>query len=184
LNTSRRDFFKISLLGSAVLLVGSGLSNVLLAKSVNVSVTDRLSFLQPIDAEFLLALAPSILSSNFSGNNTAAVNNKANQRLLKSIDQQIMSLGEHSQKQLRQLFDLLTSSTLRYLAGAPISDWSTASTKQIEDFLMGWKNSVFALKRTGYGSLVKLLTMNWYTQAENYHQAGYPGPPKIYLLQE
>jgi len=101
-----------------------------------------------------------------------------------AIDKQIMSLGEHSQKQLRQLFNLLTSSTLRYLAGGPVNQWSTASTEQVNSFLLGWKNSMFALKRTGYAALGKLITMSWYTQAENYQQAGYPGPPKIYLPQE
>ena len=175
LNSSRRDFFKVSLLGSAVLFVGSSLSIALLAKSVNAPVAENYRFLKPSDADFLLALAAVMLKNNYP----VTSGNSAKQRLLIGIDQQIMSLGEHSRKQLRQLFDLLTSSTLRYLAGAPINNWSTASSEQVNSFLLGWKNSMFALKRTGYASLAMLITMNWYTQAENYQQAGYPGPPKI-----
>jgi len=178
-NTSRRDFFKVSLLGSAALLVGSGLSTLVLAKS-NKNALANFNFLRPSDAEFLLALAPVILKNNYPG----TLGLKAGQRLLSAIDKQIASLSEHSRNQLRRLFDLLTSSTLRYLAGAPINDWSTAPIKQIENFLHGWKNSMFSLKRTGYASLGKLLSISWYAQAENYQQAGYPGPPKVYPPQD
>jgi hypothetical protein len=178
-NTSRRDFFKVSLLGSAALLIGSGFSTLVLAKS-NRKPLPKFNFLRPSDAEFLLALAPVILRNNYPG----ILGLKADQRLLFTIDKQITSLSEHSRNQLRRLFDLLTSSTLRYLAGASINDWSTAPIEQIESFLQGWKNSMFSLKRTGYASLGKLLTISWYAQTDNYQQAGYPGPPKTYPPQD
>jgi len=178
-NTSRRDFFKVSLLGSAALLVGGGLSNLVLAKS-NKNALANFNFLRQTDAMFLLALAPVLLKGNYPG----TLGLKADQRLLSAIDKQISSLSEHSRNQLRRLFDLLSSSTLRYLAGASINDWSTAPIEQIESFLQGWKNSMFALKRTGYASLGKLLSISWYAQAENYQQAGYPGPPKVYPPQD
>ena len=180
LNTSRRAFFKVSLLGSAVLFIGSSLSTVLLSQSSHSSEQDNFRFLRPVDVAFLLALAPAVLKANFP----ARLGEKANYRLLIAIDQQVSSLAEHSQQQLRQLFDLLTSSSLRYFTGAPTGDWSTVSTEKIDDFLLGWKNSMFSLKRTGYAALVKLISMSWYSQAENYQQAGYPGPPKIYLPEE
>jgi hypothetical protein len=173
-NTSRRDFFKVSLLGSAALLIGSSLSTLVLARSNN-NVLPNFDFLNPSDVEFLLALAPAILKANYPG----LLGRKASQRLLVAIDQQIMALSDHSRKQLRQLFDLLTSSTLRYLAGSPTNDWSTASITEVENFLQGWKNSMFTLKRTGYAALGKLITMSWYVHAENNSQAGYPGPPKV-----
>jgi len=179
LNTSRRDFFKVSLLGSVVLLVGSSVSTLVLAKS-NHNVLPDFNFLRPSDAEFLLALAPVMLKANYPG----ILGRKASQRLLFSIDKQISSLSVHSRKQLRQLFDLLTSSTLRYFAGASINDWSVAPIEQIEGFLQGWKNSMFSLKRTGYSALGRLVIMSWYAQPENNLQAGYPGPPKIYSPQE
>jgi len=179
LDTSRRGFLKFSFLGSAALLIGSSLSTVVLAKA-NDNVLPEFDFLRTSDAEFLLALAPVLLKANYPGK----LGQKADQRLLLAIDRQIAALSEHSRKKLRQLFDLLTSSTLRYFAGATINDWSTAPSKEIEGFLQGWKNSIFALKRTGYAALSKLLTMSWYAMAENHSQAGYPGPPKIYPPQE
>jgi len=179
-NTSRREFFKISLLGSAVLLLGSSLSTVMLAKPDHASSKQNYSFMRPLDIEFFLALTPAILNIN----NLEALGEKTQRQFISTIDRQIASLDEHSQKNLRQLFDLLTSSSLRYLAGAPTSRWSTASSEQADSFLLGWKNSMFSLKRTGYTALVKLVTMSWYCQAENYQQTGYPGPPKIYLPEE
>jgi hypothetical protein len=176
---SRRDFFKVGLLGSAVLLIGSSLSAFSLVKS-RVSSLQNLDFLTSADTEVLLALAPIMLKINYPG----LLGKEAAQRLSLIIDQQITSLDEHSQKQLRQLFDLLTSSTLRYFAGAPISDWTTASSDQIESFLQDWKNSLFSMKRSGYAALSKLIIMSWYAQSENYSQASYPGPPKIVPTQE
>jgi hypothetical protein len=177
--TSRRDFLKVGLLGSAVLLAGSSLSAFSLVKS-NKNDLQHFSFLNSVDTQLLLALAPIILKANYPG----MLGKEAEQRLLISIDNQISSLGQHSQTQLQQLFDLLGSSTLRYFAGAPSRDWYLASNDQIESFLEGWKNSMFALKRTGYAALCKLITMSWYTQPENFSQASYPGPPKIYPPQE
>jgi hypothetical protein len=176
---SRRDFFKVGLLGGAVLLVGSSLSAFTRVKSSKNN-SPKLDFLSVSDTELLLALAPIVLKANYPG----SLEKEAEQRLLRAIDQQILSLGEHSKKQLQQLFDLLGSSTLRYFAGGPSNDWSTASTDHIERFLDDWKHSLFALKRTGYAALCKLITMNWYTQPENFLQAGYSGPPKIYPPQE
>jgi hypothetical protein len=177
--TSRRNFFKVGLLGSAVLLASSRWSALVLVKS-NVNDLQRFDFLNSSDIEVLLALAPVMLKTNYPGK----LGKKSEERLLVTIDEQIASLGQHAQKQLRQLFDLLGSSTLRYFAGAQMSDWSVASSDQIESFLQGWENSLFSLKRTGYAALSKLITMSWYIQPENYDQSGYPGPPKIYPSQE
>lgn len=179
MKTSRRDFFKVGLLGSAVLMAGSSLSTFALIKPHQKKLPN-LDFLSSSDTELILALAPIMLKANYPG----ILGKEAEHRLIVAIDKQISSLGDHSQKQLQQLFDLLGSATLRYLAGAPMSDWSTASADQIESFLDGWKNSLFALKRTGYAALAKLITMNWYVQPENYSQAGYPGPPRIVSPQE
>jgi hypothetical protein len=176
---SRRKFFKVSLLGSAVLFVGSSLSTFALARLREDDLPD-FDFLNVADAELLLVLAPVMLKANYPG----LLGKEADHRLLTAIDKQIFALDEHSQKQLRQLFDLLSSFTLRYLAGAPISDWALASPEQLERFLQGWKTSMFSLKRSGYAALSKLITMGWYIQPENFLQAGYPGPPKIVPPQE
>jgi hypothetical protein len=177
--TSRRDFFKVGLLGSAVLLACSSFSALALVKPKKNNLRD-FDFLTLSDTEFLLALAPVVLKANYP----TLLRKEAEQRLLLGIDKQITSLGDHSQKQLRELFDLLTLSSLRYFAGVPTTNWPTASSDQIEGFLQGWKSSLFALKRTGYAALVKLITMNWYAQPENYAQSGYQGPPKIIPPQE
>jgi hypothetical protein len=180
MNTSRRTFFKVTLLGSAVLLLGTSFTSVLAVNSPRSSSAYKYNFLLPLDIELLTALAPAILKKNY----TNALDDNAQFRFITTIDKQIAALDQHSKKQLRQLFELLTISSFRFLAGVPKETWPKASINEVDSFLNGWKNSMFSLKRTGYAALVKLVTMSWYCQAENYQQAGYPGPPKIFLPQE
>jgi len=180
MNTSRRTFFKVSLLGSAALLIGTSFTSALAVKSPPLSSEKKYKFLRPLDIELLIALAPAILRTSYTG----ALDNKTSLQFVTTIDKQIAALDQHSKKQLRQLFELLTTSSFRFLAGVPSGTWPRASINEVDSFLNGWKNSMFSLKRTGYAALVKLITMSWYCQAENYQQAGYPGPPKIFLPQE
>ena len=101
MKTSRRDFLKVGLLGSIVLLAGSRFSALSLVKPSENNL-QHLSFLKASDAELLLALVPIILKANYPG----TLGEDAEHRLLIAIDHQISSLGQHSQKQLQQLFDL------------------------------------------------------------------------------
>jgi len=51
------------------------------------------------------------------------------------------------------------------------------SPEQINDFLIGWRDSMIQPKRMGYVSLSKLIGISWYAQPESYASTGYPGPP-------
>lgn len=175
MNINRRDFLKVGFIGSTVLATGSAFS--IFGKENSFSVIKQgFRFLRDTDIEFLLAVAPVILNSNYPG----VLGQNSEERLLNALDELMASLGEFSQKQLSQLFDLMSIAPLRYLAGGPFSGWQNSSEQQINDFLLGWKNSIFSLKRMGYASICKLIAMSWYTQPENFVQAGYPGPPKKY----
>lgn len=175
MNINRRDFLKVGLIGSIVLTTG-GVFTVFSKKDSDFVSKQGFHFLREADIDFLLAIAPVILHSNYPG----VLGEKSEEVLLKALDELMASLGVFSQKQLSQLFDLMSTAPLRYLAGAPFGHWSNSSEQQINDFLLGWKNSIFSLKRTGYASICKLIAMSWYTQPENFVQAGYPGPPKKY----
>ncbi len=48
----------------------------------------------------------------------------------------------------------------------------------IEAFLQDWKTSRIQLKRMGYASLCKLVTMCWYSQPSTFAFSGYPGMPQ------
>ncbi len=87
-------------------------------------------------------------------------------------------LDVYSQKQLRQLFDVMNMGPVRVIAGGPIDDWLAASADDINTFLISWRDSIIPIKRMGYTSLSKMIVNCWYALPENYAQAGYPGPPK------
>src|SRR5690554_7645346 len=80
------------------------------------------------------------------------------------------------------IFDVMQSAPLRVAMDAPWPTWPEAIAEDIERFLQGWKTSMIPLKRMGYGSLVKVLTMCWYSQPETFISSGYPGMPKRELL--
>jgi len=177
-NINRRDFLKIGLVGALTLTVGSSLTTLRIGGGESQRI-NGLQFIREQDAEFILAIAPVILNTNYPG----MLGEQAAERLLLSLDKMMGTFGEFSQQQLLQLFDLMSIAPLRYLAGGPFSSWSKASTQQSDNFLVGWQQSSLSLKRMGYSSLCKLITMTWYSQPENYVQSGYPGPPKVITVE-
>jgi len=171
---NRRGFLKVGVLGSLTLALGSSFHALSIGYSVSHPAKERV-FLRKQDTEFLLAIAPAILNKNYPG----ILGEQAAERLLTALDNMMLTFNNFSQKQLLQLFDLMSVAPLRYLAGGPFAPWSKASKQQASDFLVDWQNSSLSLKRMGYSSLCKLITMSWYAQPENFIQSGYPGPPKI-----
>lgn len=175
LTLSRRGLLKAGLLGSAALVTGTSLAT-LSGCSRQPDRSRKLMFLRQHDTVFLSALAPVILKNNYPG----SLGKGAEERLIKALDGLMFTLGEYSQNELRQLFDLMALGPARFMAGGPLVSWDQASSAQIEGFLYHWRDSLFLLKRMGYNSLTKLITTSWYAMPENHIQAGYPGPPKKY----
>jgi hypothetical protein len=174
ININRRDFLKVGTLGSLTLLLGSSFHALSTGYEELPPVTGG-KFLREQDAEFLLAIAPAVLNENYPG----LLAEQADERLIKALDKMMLTFSQFSQKQLFQLFDLMSVAPFRYFAGGPFAPWAKASRQQIDDYLLDWQQSSLSLKRMGYSSICKLITMTWYSQPENYIQSGYPGPPKV-----
>ena len=175
LKTSRRGLLKAGLIGTAVLVTGGGIAS-LSGCSREPDSVQGLRFLRQQDVIFLTALAPVILQKNYPG----SLGSKAEPQFLKALDTLMLTLSEYSQNQLRQLFDLMSLGPARVISGGPLVGWEEASPDDVEAFLLGWRDSLFSLKRMGYVSLSKLVTTSWYAMQENNSQSGYPGPPKKY----
>tara|TARA_B100001109_G_scaffold255881_1_gene262060 strand:+ start:37399 stop:37947 length:549 start_codon:yes stop_codon:yes gene_type:complete len=126
------------------------------------------------DIELLSALAPVILADAYPG----TLADQARPRLMQSLDRLISTLQEYSRSQLMLLLDVLQVAPVRFVMGAQWRRWQDAPAGDIETFLNSWKTSSLQLKRMGYGSLCKLLTMCWYMQPETFSSSGYPGPPQ------
>lgn len=172
IKTTRRGFMQLSAGSAAALTVlgsAAGLSGC--SKQPPAS---GFKVLRNDDVEFLSALAPVILSDSYPG----ALGELAQPRLMQSLDSLISTLQQYSQSQLMLLLDVLQVAPVRLVMGAQWGSWRDASAEDIDAFLNSWKSSSLQLKRMGYGSLCKLLTMCWYMQPETFALSGYPGPPQ------
>ncbi len=173
LPTTRRGFLQLGLMGSATLALGSTIAT-LTGCSAPLEVNSEYKFLQPNDREFFAALIPVVLNNSFPGELS---HDAAMKRTLLALDDLIYTLQYHNRIQMRQLFDALSVAPIRVAAGAAWADWKDMSPEQINDFLIGWRDSMIQPKRMGYVSLSKLIGISWYAQPESYASTGYPGPP-------
>lgn len=173
LPTTRRGFLQLGLMGTATLALGSTVAT-LTGCSAPLEIDSEYKFLKPNDREFFAALIPVVLNKSFPGELDHAAGIK---RALLALDDLIYTLQYHNRIQMRQLFDALSMAPIRVAAGAYWADWKDMSPQQIDDFLIGWRDSSIQLKRMGYVSLSKLIGISWYSQPESFVTTGYPGPP-------
>jgi hypothetical protein len=174
LPTSRRGFLQLGLMGTATLALGSTVATLTGCTSP-LEKDSEYKFLLPEDREFFAALIPVVANKSFPGelSHDAAI-----ERTLLALDDLIYTLQEFNRKQMRQLFDALSIPAIRVAAGAAWADWKDMTPEQVNDFLIGWRDSSIQMKRMGYVSLSKLIGICWYAQPEAYAASGYPGPPK------
>lgn len=173
LPTTRRGFLQLGLMGTATLALGSTVAT-LTGCTTPLEQGSEYKFLQPSDREFFAALIPTVLNKGFPGelSHDAAI-----KRTLLALDDLIYTLQYHNRIQMRQLFDALSMAPIRVAAGAYWANWKDMTPKQIDDFLVGWRDSSLQIKRMGYVSLSKLIGISWYSQPESFVTTGYPGPP-------
>ena len=177
LSTTRRGFMQLSATSTAVLAMGASFAS--LTGCTKAPVVSGYKILRSSDLEFITAVAPVILGGSYPGRLEPE---KARELLLKTVDNLVVTLQEYARSQLVLLFDVMSSAPLRVAMGGPWADWSDATDADVERFLQGWKNSMIPIKRMGYGSLVKVIAMCWYSQPETFMTSGYPGMPRRELL--
>jgi hypothetical protein len=173
LPTTRRGFLQLGLMGTTTLALGGAVAT-LTGCSSPLEQNSEYKFLQANDREFLSALVPVVLSKSFPGDLSHDV---AMKRVLLALDDLIYTLQYHNRNQMRQLFDAMSVPAIRILAGAPWASWKDMSEKEVNDFLISWRDSIIAPKRNGYVGMSKLIGMCWYAQPEAFVSTGYPGPP-------
>ena len=173
LPTTRRGFLQLGLMGTATLALGSTVA-MLTGCSSPLEKDSEYKFLQANDREFFAAIIPVVLNKGFPGelNHDAAI-----KRTLLALDDLIYTLQYHNRTQMRQLFDALSMAPVRVIAGASWASWKDMSHEQVNDFLIGWRDSALQPKRNGYVAMSKLIGICWYAQPESFVSTGYPGPP-------
>jgi hypothetical protein len=105
---------------------------------------------------------------------TAAATEQAIAHVLEAI----AGLPLPTQKEIQDLFGLLTlAPARRFLAGIP-DDWSAAKREDVAAFLQSWRLHRFMMLQSAYHALHDLIIGGWYADESTWAAIGYPGPIK------
>jgi hypothetical protein len=105
------------------------------------------------------------------------------QHIKNNIDGTISLLSHTSQKELRELLDLLASGFGRLVIAGVWLNWQSASEKSITNFISSWRESSIELLQIGYKGIHKIILGSAYAEEKLWSAIGYPGPPAISLSQ-
>jgi hypothetical protein len=158
---TRREFLKAGL-GGSVLLACSG--------HVAAAADD--------ENEMLAAVARGVLAGVLPA--SPAQRKVAIAETVAGVRRAIAGLSVAAQKEVGELFTLLTlAPTRRFVAGVS-SPWIEAGNEEVAAFLNRWRYSRFALLQGAYAALHDLVLGAWYARPEAWPTIGYPGTPEIF----
>lgn len=100
-------------------------------------------------------------------------------RTIAGVDKAISGLSLATQKEIGELFDLLSFAPTRIIAAGIWSAWPGATPEAIGKFLESWRHSRFDLLKSGYAALHDLIFGAWYARPDTWPAIDYPGPPKV-----
>ena len=100
---------------------------------------------------------------------------------LAAVEEAISGLPPAAREELGELFSLLDFAPTRCLVAGVWSTWGEATNESIAAFLARWRDSRFALLRSGYGALHQIVLGAWYAQPRAWTPIGYAGPPSLSL---
>jgi hypothetical protein len=95
---------------------------------------------------------------------------------LSNIDQTVLRLSQRTQRELRQLLDLLASGFGRVLVAGVWLDWQQSSGRNVEHFLTEWRSSHLELLQQGYLGLHQIIMGSLYAEPEHWPAIGYAKP--------
>lgn len=170
---TRRRFLALGLGSAALLLTAGGIARCGSAHS-GASASGRL-VLRTQDLPFLRALVPVILADAVPRERFPQVI----EAVLSDIDSGLASVSPALLAQMRELFDVTTSSLTRGPLTGVWQGWEQASGEQVAAFLQRWRDSSLDLLRQGHGALLQMVLMAWYGRPEAWAHCGYPGPPTL-----
>ena len=150
MQTSRRSFLKIGVIGAIALAAGGAVYRL-----ANPPQAGR--FILDGDARAVLAaVIPSILGSVMLPSEAAA-RAQAVDGCIERVNIAIHGLPLSTQKEVQDLFGLLAlGPARRFLAGVPDS-WSAATPQQIDAFLQSWRVHRIGMLQTAYQAMHDLI---------------------------
>jgi hypothetical protein len=171
---TRRQFIKAGVLGGLTLSVlGGGYAWLKRneAGSAPASIFDRSA------QAIISALAPAFLAGALPDD--MQQRQAALDGILQDVGTAIAGLSAAQQKELGELFALLSFAPARWLVAGVRSPWAGARLDEAEGFLRHWRNSRFALLQSAYAALHDLILGSWYARPDSWAMIAYPGPPRL-----
>lgn len=171
MHTTRRSFLKIGLIGGLTLAAGGALYRM-----VQGTAPLRPFALDEQARKVLGAIIPVMLGPVLPAGEAARA--AAAAATAERVQGAVRGLPLATQKEVQDLFGLLSlGPARRFLAGLPAS-WDEASDEQVQAFLHSWRFHRIAMLVTAYQALHDLIAGAWYSDPAHWEAIGYPGPIK------
>lgn len=164
---SRRTFLKAGVVGALALAAAGGVYRLTRDAEVpNQFVLDQ-------DARSVLtAIIPVVLKDAIRPGSDDL------ESVVIGVRDAIAGLPLATQKEVQDLFGMLTLGPTRRLLVGLSDDWEHAKPEDVSAFLQNWRFSRFTLLQSAYHALHDLVTGAWYGKESSWAAIGYPGPIK------
>lgn|SRR5690554_4030235 len=171
ISLSRRRFLQFGI-GGALVLTAAGTGARWVQRNRRAA-APAFQQLRQQDIQLLTAILPFLIGPHpaFAANLQTTLGN---------IDRLLAYSSPAKQAELRDLFDMMTFKATQGPTTGYWGDWSAATEKDIQKFLLRWRDSRVALLRFGYQGLCQLCHMAWYGTPASWQAIGYPGPPPLH----
>lgn len=168
---SRRSLLKLGL-GASAMLATAGFTATLSGCSSDAPASG-FQVLRDSDIPLLTAVMSALVGPHPARNET---NLKA---AVAQLDTTLSWTSPRVQKQVTDLFGLLSMGLTRGPLTGIWGSWDNATDAEVQAFLQRWRDSRLEMLRQGHSALNQLLQMAWYALPVSWDAAGYPGPPII-----
>ncbi len=171
---TRRQFIKAGIIGGAALTAAGIFYSRGLKEAPSTAVPRGLTL---SERTIIAALVPAILAGVLP--EAGEARRKAIVQTVEGVGVAIGGLSAAAQKELAELFTLLSIAPARVLLAGLWPRWEDASPAEIAAFLQGWRMSRLELLRSAYAALHDLVLGAWYGNPDAWGDIGYPGPPEM-----
>lgn len=167
----RRQLLKLGL-GASVMLATAGLTATLSGCSSE-QPREGFEVLRDSDIPMIQAVLPALVGPH------PALNDSTLQAAIAQLDKSLSWTSLAVQKEVLDLFGLLSMAVTRGPLTGIWGAWEKASEADLIGFLERWSSSRLEMLQQGHKALSQLLLMAWYATPASWEAAGYPGPPSI-----
>ena len=170
---NRRQFLKAGLFGTSLLATAGGIAS--LSGCAPDTSAQGFQQLRESDLPMLRRIISVLLADAVPQANPV----DTLEGVLQALDNNLNHLSPSQNRQVLQLFDLLTLGVTRGLMTGIWSSWENASDQAIRAFIKRWGDSALVLLRQGSAVLGDLTLLSYYATPASWSQCGYPGPPQF-----